>query len=230
MSEDKTDTWICPQCGTENPKSAKTCQRCGLDFEESPVLRKTRDPWPAVLFWALMFLLALILLHFVRPYMDWNQASTRSPLSRAKVEMRSLSIAIDAYMVDANQYVAATRGDEGINAFLPKGDPGREIFTFRRRQADRPDGQIMTLTTPTAFITSYPADPYARTRGTIYGYYNDSDKGYILFSAGPDGDYDIDPVKDYDALTTSPLPQLLMKTYDPTNGSKSDGDIWRIKQ
>ena len=173
-----------------------------------------------------MSLLALILLHFVSPYTDWNQASTRSSVSRARSEMRSLSTAIEAYMVDTNQYPATAKADVGVNAFLSKGDPGRYIFTFRARIAAE---DFMTVTTPVAFITSYPSDPYAKNRGTVYGYYNHLDKGYIVFSARPDRDYDIDPPKDYDALTSNPLPQLLMKTYDPTNGLESDGDLWRIK-
>ena len=86
------------------------------------------------------------------------------------------------------------------------------------------------LTTPVAYITSVPTDPFATTEGAAFRYRSQDDKGWILFSAGPDKQYDIDPVKDYDAAKENPLPQLFLKTYDPTNGTTSRGDIWRVKQ
>lgn len=243
MPPEKTNTWKCPQCGAENPKIAKTCQRCGLGFEGRPPLRKTRKPWQTLSFWVLMSLLGLILLVVFVPFAvrtpffsrtpsalqtvrpDRKQASERSTLNQVQSDMRSLARAIDSYRLDTNQYPAATSGNKGINAFLPSGDPGYEILTFRTRTLD---ALIMTLTTPLAYMASYPFDPFAETPGTSYAYYSHLDNGCILFSAGPDQDYDIDPAKDYDALANNPLPQLLMKTYDPTNGATSDGDIWRI--
>ena len=54
--------------------------------------------------------------------------------------------------------------------------------------------------------------------------------GWIIWSPGPDGIYDIDPFADYDPrLTELPL-SLLNKTYDPTNGTRSRGDVYRLKQ
>jgi hypothetical protein len=51
-------------------------------------------------------------------------------------------------------------------------------------------------------------------------------RGWILWSPGPDGRYDIDAARDYDPRV--PIsPSLLEKTYDPTNGAVSAGDVWR---
>lgn len=63
--------------------------------------------------------------------------------------------------------------------------------------------------------------------------------GWILVSAGPDGDYDLAGDWDvYNPAQSQPSPRLLAGTnrkgsaftYDPTNGTRSNGDIWRVKQ
>lgn len=62
--------------------------------------------------------------------------------------------------------------------------------------------------------------------------------GWVLVSAGPDGDYDIAGEWDvYDPSQPQPSARLLggtnrsgsAITYDPTNGTISDGDIWHVK-
>jgi type II secretory pathway pseudopilin PulG len=47
---------------------------------------------------------------------------------------------------------------------------------------------LMTLTTPVAYITSYPVDPFADTRGLSFGYTNAANSGWVLWSFGPDCD------------------------------------------
>jgi ribosomal protein L40E len=235
MAENKALFWTCLKCGAENPQTAETCEKCGFSFQvvtSQSGKRKPRLLPQSASAWILAILLLLMIIVILSPFNPWIEPSIGSPRAHAATDMRSLSLSIDAYMVDVLQYPACAKGDDGINAMLSKDDPSRDIFTFRVRRADRPDGQIMTLSTPTSYITSYPPVPqaYAKDRRACYGYYNDRDKGYILFCPGPDRDYDIDPLKDYDALTSNPLPRLLLKTYDPTNGEKSDGDLWRIKQ
>jgi prepilin-type N-terminal cleavage/methylation domain-containing protein len=50
---------------------------------------------------------------------------------------------------------------------------------------------LMTLTTPVSFITSYPPDPFADTRGLCFGYVNAADSGWVLWSFGPDCDENV---------------------------------------
>jgi hypothetical protein len=54
----------------------------------------------------------------------------------------------------------------------------------------------------------------------------------MILTRGPDGDYDMDPAKMYNGSITQPSRDLLTSTatYDPTNGTLSNGDIWRVKQ
>ena len=153
------------------------------------------------------------------------EAQSRSKVSRARSDMRSMATALESYYVDNNSYAAWAAGDLGVNSFLPQNSPARNMPTFRRYTTGGP----MTLTTPIAYITGYMKDPFAQGQG-IYSYYS-TKNGWILISPGPDSDYDIIPQQEYQdnfSMGTIP-PGLLDKTYDPTNGTISNGDIYRNK-
>jgi Tfp pilus assembly protein PilE len=154
----------------------------------------------------------------------FSEANIRSRISRAKSDQRSLANALEAYYVDNNSYVSWATGDQGVNNFLPAGSASRGRPTFRRPSAGGP----MTLTTPLAYITQLQPDPFAPDKGAVHSYYCDGG-GWILLSAGPDGDYDIDPQKLYNSSVPQPSAELLSKNYDVTNGTVSDGDIFRVK-
>lgn len=121
-----------------------------------------------------------------------------------------------------------------------------------------PDRRFATLTTPKAYTPSYPTDYFSAPRGATFAYWStfpgqkdpsgrivgkDSPTGgvgWILVSPGPDCKHDIlpDDWDVYDPRVAQPSKRLLAGTnkrghaftYDPTNGSISDGDIWRVKQ
>jgi len=155
------------------------------------------------------------------------EAESRSKVSRARSDMRSMATALESYYVDNNAYAAWAEGDLGVNSFLPQGSPARNMPTFRRYTPGGP----MTLTTPIAYINGYLKDPFAPEQGQVaYSYYS-TKSGWILISPGPDRDYDIIPQKEYqDNVNMGTIPPgILDKTYDPTNGTISNGDIYRIK-
>ena len=86
------------------------------------------------------------------------------------------------------------------------------------------------LTTPVQYIKKISRDPYASEKGLPFCYYVDG-AVWILYSAGPDRDYDFIPRycwRDVDAQPSDAL--LISATYDPSNGLKSNGDLWVIKQ
>jgi len=116
---------------------------------------------------------------------------------------------------------------------------------------------FMTLTTPVAYITAYSRDPFSPQSKATFVYwsvcpgqadpsgkvlppdYRATGIGWILVSPGPDGDYDLANEWDvYDPTVSQPSLRLLAGTnkkgsaftYDPTNGTVSNGDIWRVKQ
>jgi hypothetical protein len=138
-------------------------------------------------------------------------------------------------------------------------------ITFRTYRPQVLDGQAQSITTPIAYLTSLPSDPFADTKGAAFGYWNALDAGWIAWSYGPDTDersanangqngqlqsyiWKIGNFADYATFVTqnsvySPYTSnptqtlragqdaiaLQSFTYDPTNGSNSMGDVWRVK-
>lgn len=89
---------------------------------------------------------------------------------------------------------------------------------------------LNVLTTPIAYITEIPLDPF--NVGEPLAYHREARpgvEGWLLVSRGPDGDSDVDPARDYDGSAPQPTPALAMRMFDPTNGTISDGDVvrWR---
>ena len=158
---------------------------------------------------------------------NFAEAQTRAKVSRAKSDMRSLATAIEAYNIDSKEYPPCATGDKSVNARVGSGKAAYGISSFRAWTG--PEEKFMQLTTPVAFITSLPQDPFADAKEATYGYWGRPSAGWILFSPGPDRKYDINPEKDYDPSKQSPQLELILRTYDATNGTTSAGDLWRIK-
>ena len=158
------------------------------------------------------------------------QAQTRGKVAAVKSDQRVLSIALEAYHIAYNRYPPAP------NAFVA---PDALAQTWR-------------LTTPVAYITSYFRDPFADTRGATF-HYSKSPTGYgatwLIWSYGPDTDQEEpNPGKYTDAggdvglvlihepmvetqyhspYSTMPSKTLVENgTYDPSNGTASNGDIY----
>jgi hypothetical protein len=79
-------------------------------------------------------------------------------------------------------------------------------------------------------------DPFRRDGegDRTFAYWAPPEGGWILLSAGPDCVFDLDfeTLKGvYVPTSYNPTLELIVGyTYDPTNGSESAGDIWRVKQ
>jgi prepilin-type N-terminal cleavage/methylation domain-containing protein len=202
----------------------------------------------------LLIVVAIIAILAAIAVPNFLEAQIRSKVARAHTDMRSLATAIEAYMVDANQYVACAiaPANPTVNSGLPASNAQRRL-TFATRSTVR---VIMTLTTPVSFITSYPPDPFADTKGAAFGYANANEAGWIIWSYGPDTDEstygDLEPQGTqlptpklsgnpgglwtvnsvYNPYISNPSIFLITGgyTYDPTNGSTSNGDVWRVKQ
>lgn len=207
----------------------------------------------------LLIVVAIIAILAAIAIPNFLDAQIRSKVARVKTDQRSLATGLEAYFVDNNQYVAYAVGNEGANAFAIPVAPGTGhtdvgatlIYTFRVRSATSSDH--FTLTTPLAYMTTYIRDPFADTRGASFGYYCDLN-GWILTSFGPDTDENDDTAPGdlrmtnahpevetiYQSVFSQPTLTLLCGssetppgeafTYDPTNGTISPGDIYRLKQ
>lgn len=202
----------------------------------------------------LLIVVAIIAILAAIAVPNFLEAQTRSKVARVRSDQRSLATAIETYYVDNNEYPAMTltanqTADLSFYRTPPTGNVGR---TFRVRNTTN----LLTLTTPIAYLTSNFPDPFADTRGIGFRYYTDG-RGWILGSFGPDvdesaggdlfwsgGDLPIntDLIETvYDARIAQPsillntgAPNLANGrgafTYDPTNGTISEGDVWRVKQ
>ncbi|MFH0793881.1 MAG: prepilin-type N-terminal cleavage/methylation domain-containing protein [bacterium] len=215
----------------------------------------------------LLIVVAIIAILAAIAVPNFLEAQIRSKVSRVKADHRSLATGLESYYVDNNLYPAWDCGLRGANAFAGATSGARKIHTFRiKTSATDP---LLTLTTPTAYITNYFPDPFANTKGSTFGYYADT-AGWILYSYGPDTDegvtqtanspgdlakglpvgcttvgaasilaaqYNTSPESAYSSSVSQPSPTLIAGpssndafTYDPTNGTVSPGDVWRVKQ
>ncbi|MFB3896334.1 MAG: zinc-ribbon domain-containing protein [bacterium] len=155
-----------------------------------------------------LIIIPLILAAIAIP--NFFAAQTRSKVSRVHGELLMCATALEAYYIDNNAYP------------LPEFD--------NQHQPILPN----ILTTPIAYITRIPFDPFASNGKQRYLYFpvdiasGDTTNAYwILTSQGPDQKVDIDITR------YNPQDPIWMEsnnapaTYDPTNGTTSPGDIWR---
>jgi len=219
----------------------------------------------------LLIVVAIIAILAAIAVPNFLEAQVRSKVSRSKTDMRTMATAIEAYFVDNNTYVGSATDVTGTGLTVTSmlqppavglgGAAGRLTHTTYRPTAA--DGMGLVLTTPIAYISSYPSDPFANTRGAAFGYFNAADIGWLTWSYGPDTDespingqiqsklvslpwavvlYGGAPQMVFESiynpyqgnpsleLKCGKTPGLQAYTYDPTNGTNSLGDIWRVKE
>ncbi len=178
------------------------------------------------------------------------EAQTRSKVSRVSADMRSYTVAMEAYHVDHNRYpIPSDVFARDIGDPIPRTD----VSPFETRLP-------ISLTTPVAYVTSLNTDPFATGRAlesevyhcTTHDYVTIRDEngsinwaltwflffrqltgepppsniGYYFMSFGPDRDHDAD----LPHTPGSTLPHFHGEAalYDPTNGTISSGDIFRF--
>lgn len=213
----------------------------------------------------LLIVVAIIAILAAIAVPNFLEAQVRAKVSRVKADLRSLATGIESYYVDNNSYPAhnESSANYGANNFLPAttGASSRNIPTFQIRQNPVTD-QLMTLTTPVAFITTLFTDPFADSKGAVFAYSNARRAfgvGWIAWSYGPDTDektphatsalaggdigFSSAPRGGLASVSTPALtvgdtyynpnnprsPSLIEATYDPTNGTTSSGDVFRVK-
>lgn len=152
---------------------------------------------------------------------NFLEAQIRAKVSRVKADMRTIATALETYHVDNNRYP--------------------ETFVMARWERFRP------LTTPIAYITSVPNDIFHKQVeegevGIDWGPRNGAFKmgatpienpsRWAISSDGPDRDEDSSPIKAYPGFSwevfTGQDSAYGYMIYDPTNGTVSNGDIWRM--
>lgn len=140
---------------------------------------------------------------------NFLEAQTRAKVSRAKNDMRALATALETYHADNRAYPQA--------ALIP------------------PPMRLRPLTTPVAYISSLPNDPFNQRRfWRTYRYGAmplDVASRWILASVGPDLYPSTDPIEFYPGyqpgLFCGQVEGFDYILYDPTNGTVSWGDVIR---
>lgn len=194
----------------------------------------------------LLIVVAIIAILAAIAVPNFLEAQTRSKVSRAKADLRSLATGLEAYRVDHNEY---PRGN------IEVGNPSNGNATVYHLISPRV-ARLKPLTTPVSFISSIPNDPFLEgvalsEDNKSYSYWHpdhadahripngEPDVGafntpdlfrdvpgestnygrWVLTSAGPDQVVE---------AGSHALPGAILALYDPTNGSISAGEIWRF--
>jgi len=191
---------------------------------------------------SLFFFLPLGLARYVL-YPEMNSPHVgMGRVSRVRADMRALATAIEAYAVDQSAYPPWTDDpalavDAAARLRYPSFFEGVPTFPASH------SGAYFSLTTPVAYLSNYLFDPLSAP-GATFAYYScivphggppaALSFGWILWSPGPDGEYDLnlDNVRVYyNPEDTSHESELFTRfAWDPTNGTMSRGDIIRIHQ
>jgi len=153
---------------------------------------------------------------------NFLEAQTRAKVARVKAEFAVLATALETYRVDNQNY------------------PETNIRERWQR--------FTMLTTPIAYITAIPKDPFLphdkweeendTDWGPRHGYYKmgctplTKPSRWAISSNGPDLDEDSVPIRFYpgysDEVFMTLHPDYNFAIYDSTNGTISNGDIWRL--
>lgn len=185
----------------------------------------------------LLIVVAIIAILAAIAVPNFLEAQTRAKVSRAKSDMRSVATAVESYAVDHNAYPLAVTLD----------DPA--VFTRFSSEEVIESLAPHTVTTPIAYITSLPRDPFPPRSeggegvnpGQTFHYLDRKtsqergepdlmDDYHEVFYGrrNPASAYwlfTVGPDLDHDEDLSGGDPEVSAAIYDPTNGTISSGDI-----
>jgi len=211
----------------------------------------------------LLIVVAIIAILAAIAVPNFLEAQTRSKVSRAVTDMRSMGTALEAFRVDNNSYPTSWSAGTGENWIQSAGTYGDPLWSLEHIPAGFPKA---TLTTPIAYLTSTLQDifmPRMQDGATIvippgtwqYGVDRTAREAWALESVGPDARFDspydlpnagggspTNLVADsfiglYNNLGREGARQIFLVgkgipyysgSYDPSNGTKSAGDLVRL--
>ncbi len=198
----------------------------------------------------LLIVVAIIAILAAIAVPNFLEAQTRSKVSRVKADMRSIATAVESYYVDYNRYPIAGQWVAQTNFFnnrlkgittpvaymtsLPIDIFWKESSQFPVTPGTQATFEYEDFTTAVTGeqLGTLPDYQIFATRGAMTAYYgNQGEVAWVLNSAGPDRINDFQtngpnplttPVSEANALIEG-----TNRTYDPTNGTISGGDVAR---
>ena len=183
-----------------------------------------------------------------RIFANVNDQPTRALISRIRTDQRAIAIALEAYYVDNDAYPAERSFCELNREFRSLEEMrGMALSAIEPGRAG-----LSGLTTPIQYMSSLLEDPYSTRESRLRFYFNGklftrsidknllpyayerlNETSWILYSAGPDRDYDLrnmEELMDGEFNIETAFPRMVDLLYDPTNGTTSNGDLFRLKQ
>lgn len=173
----------------------------------------------------LLIVIAIIAVLALIAIPNFLEAQVRAKVARTISDMRTVATGLESYAVDwttypTHSYEHSTNGDTHSTF---------EITNEDQNMISEVDN--IGLTTPVSHLGEMPRDVFSTGGRHWFGYIAWPGR-WILTSYGPDMDGgtgwnvgDIEEVLDFPKVGGD-LNVLRSKTYDPTNGTTSDGDIW----
>ena len=175
---------------------------------------------------------------------NFLEAQTRAKVSRIRSDQRTISVGLESYRVDSNRYPARLKApDSGV---------------FGVGSVDTRVRDMRVLTTPISYLTSIPQDVFenrfdfenrvidylsapivehmrdiigARSGVFLYSQQRNSNSvyeyGWALASVGPDGGYGFRSALAGN-MGESEAANHWQVEYDPTNGTVSQGNLYRF--
>lgn len=163
-----------------------------------------------------------------------EQVVLNEKIRQVEQDLRIMTREIERFRAQKGRYPVSAEGRLAYNFHVTRDDQFGAIPTFRVHAGE--SDRLITLTSPVPYIVRYNEDPFAPDMRVTYAYFASEEKfkenGWLLWSTGPDGDYDItEPHRFYTAHYPAELNEKLIQlTYDPTNGLFSDGDVWSARK
>lgn len=187
----------------------------------------------------LLIVVAIIAILAAIAVPNFLEAQVRAKVSRVKSDMRSIVVGIESLRVDKN-VLLVDWWDDDSQAGQDRGAGAFQGLPITQNGRGGTMGIFTPLTTPVAYLSSIPLDPFAKFAPEFPGIvandklppwtymYMDEDPGipgsdhsgfnlkmseYILMSAGPN--------KVHENRNSN----VNSRFYEPTNGTRSTGDI-----
>jgi len=193
----------------------------------------------------LLIVVAIIAILAAIAVPNFLEAQTRSKVSRAKSDQRTITTALESYRVDNNRYPPAAASEDGTTNNIVN-DEGLGTPVQPRIQ------RLAWLTTPISYLSSILNDPFAagvsdpnpvNENFPVFTYWDapftDNTKINNTFLGSPDDVYEdmpdvqnqtgqwilfsFGPDQDFEAETGNSV----LRVCDPTNGTISNGDVIR---
>lgn len=186
----------------------------------------------------LLIVVAIIAILAAIAVPNFLEAQTRSKVARVKSDMRSLATAMEAYVVDNNKYIRSWRLVGETRKFIMSQLTTpiayiTSVFpdTFNQTDPD-PDNRVLIIWGPDYLLAGEAtkvnilSEILPEVCDTTAGAFTNRSV-WIALSFSPDQDFDcLDSPEGAIKSTTMGWPATIQQ-YDSTNGTISDGDVFR---